>query len=62
MLRDSLKGSEARWHLLLWAPVMQGRDFQTQGHRIMETFELDGTLKGHLVPPPCSEQRNIQLD
>lgn len=47
MLRDSLKGSEARWHLLLRAPVMQGRDFQTQGHRIMETFELDGTLKGH---------------
>ena len=25
-------------------------------HRIIELFELEGTLKGHLVYLPCSEQ------
>jgi len=30
-------------------------------HRIRESFELEGTLKGHLVQPPCSAQGHLQL-
>jgi len=26
------------------------------GHRIIESFELEGTLEGHLVQLPCNEQ------
>jgi len=29
--------------------------------RIIEWFELEGTLKGHLVQPPCNEQGHPQL-
>ena len=29
--------------------------------RITELFELEGTLKGHLVQLPCSEQGHLQL-
>ena len=29
--------------------------------RIMESFELEGTLKGHLVQLPCNEEGNLQL-
>ena len=29
---------------------------------ITESFELEGILKGHLVPLPCSEQGHLQLD
>ena len=28
----------------------------------MESFELEGTLKGHLVQIPCNEQGHLQLD
>ena len=32
-------------------------------HRIIiESFELDGTLKGHLIQPSCNEQGHLQLD
>ena len=31
-------------------------------HRITESFELEGTLKGHLVQLPCIEQGYLQLD
>ena len=31
-------------------------------HRIKESFELEGTLKGHLVQHPCSQQEHLQLD
>ena len=27
-----------------------------------ELFELEGTLKGHLVQLPCNEQEHLQLD
>ena len=30
-------------------------------HRIVESFELEGTLKGHLVQLPCNEQGHLQL-
>ena len=29
--------------------------------RITESFELEGTVKGHLVQPPCTEQGHPQL-
>ena len=31
-------------------------------HRIIELFEFEGTLKGHLVQLPCTEQGHLQLD
>jgi len=30
-------------------------------HRIIEWFELEGTLKGHLVQLPCNEQEHLKL-
>jgi len=30
-------------------------------HRIIESFELEGTLQGHLVQLPCTEQGHLQL-
>ena len=35
-------------------------DFQDD--RIMETFELEGTPKGHLVQLPCNEHGHLQVD
>jgi len=29
--------------------------------RITESFDLEGTLKGHLAQLPCSEQGHLQL-
>ena len=29
---------------------------------IVELFELEGTLKGHLIQLPCNEQGHLQLD
>jgi len=31
-------------------------------HGIIKPFELEGTLKGHLVQLPCNEQGHLQLD
>ena len=31
-------------------------------HRIIESLELEGTFKGHLVQHPYSEQGHAQLD
>jgi len=31
-------------------------------HRITEWFGLEGTLKGHLLQLPCSEQGHLQTD
>jgi len=31
-------------------------------HRIIECFGLEGTVRGHLAQPPCSEQGHLQLD
>ena len=33
-----------------------------ENHRTTELFELEGTLKGHLVQLPCSEQGHLQLN
>jgi len=33
-----------------------------QNHRIIEWFGLEGTFKGHLVQPQCSEQEHLQID
>ena len=33
----------------------------TKNHRITQPFELEGTLKDHLVQLPCSEQGYIQI-
>jgi len=30
--------------------------------RIIESFGLEGTFRGHLAQPPCSEQGYLQLD
>ena len=31
-------------------------------HRITECFGLEGTFRGHLAQPPCSEQGHLPLD
>ena len=31
-------------------------------NRIIESLELEGTFKGHLVQLPCNEQGHVQLD
>ena len=31
-------------------------------HRTTESFELEATLKGHLVPRPCKEQGHLPPD
>lgn len=31
-------------------------------HRIIESFELEGTLKDHLAQPPCNEQGQLQFN
>jgi len=33
-----------------------------QNNRISELLELEGTIKGQLVQPPCSGQGHLQLD
>ena len=33
----------------------------TVNHRIIESFEFEGILKGHLVQLPRNEQRQLQL-
>ena len=44
---------------------MQGswtRNKQSQNHRIIESLELEGAFKGHVVQLPFNEQRHLQLD
>jgi len=36
--------------------------FSKDIHRIIESFELEGILKGHLLQLPCNEQGHLQLD
>jgi len=35
--------------------------FPLKDYRIIELFELEGTLKRHLVQLPCNEQGHLQL-
>ena len=35
---------------------------ESQNHRIIETFALEGAFKGHLVQPSCTEEGHLQLD
>ncbi|KAK4825368.1 hypothetical protein QYF61_027121 [Mycteria americana] len=35
---------------------------ESQNHRIIEWFWLEGTFKGHPVQSPCNEQGHLQLD
>jgi len=41
---------------------MKVRISSTGFHGIIEWFALEGTSKGHLVQPPCSEQGHLQPD
>ena len=34
----------------------------SQNHRFIERFGLEGTFRGHLAQPICSEQGHLQLD
>jgi len=36
-------------------------DLQLSAYRIIESFELEGTLKGHLVRLPCNEQGHLHI-
>lgn len=38
---------------------MQSVHFRNDGHRIIESFESEGTIKGHLVQLPHSEQGHL---
>jgi len=38
------------------------RLIESQKGRIIESLELEGTIKGHLVQLPCNEQGHPQLD
>jgi len=45
-----------------WLRLRMGRaQGQAVGSRIIGLFELEGTLKGHLVQLPCTEQGHLQL-
>jgi len=46
---------DTRWNEVIGASLESG------DHRIIESFELERTLKGHLVQPPCNEQGCLQL-
>lgn len=35
---------------------------RSKGCRIIETFGMEGTHRGHLVQPSCNERRYLQLD
>lgn len=35
--------------------------YMSQNHRIKELSELEGTLRGHLIQLPCTEQGYLQL-
>lgn len=41
---------------------LQVLNMQELDHRIIESFELEGILKGHLVQLPCSDQGRLQLN
>ena len=53
----------AVWHRgLAWEFVPPAVDLHVHKyHRIIELFELEGSLKGHLVQLPCNEQGCLQL-
>ena len=56
------------FHCVVWiiSEVFHGINTDTSGevkyHRITISFELEGTLKGHLVQLPCNEQGHLQLE
>ena len=39
-----------------------GNEKRSGRHRIIESLELEGTFKDHLVQLPCNEQGHPQLD
>ena len=47
-------GIRSRWINMTWK-------FKHAFYSIMESFELEETLKGHLAQLPCNEQRHLQL-
>jgi len=46
-----------RFCVSLWFMGKDGGD-----HRITKSFGLEGTFRGHLAQPPCSEQGHLPLD
>jgi len=44
-----------------WLGVKAVRKLQNAFDRIIESFDLQGTLKCHLIKPPCHEQGHLQL-
>ena len=51
-----------KWCSVLWACGVRCVDGELfPRHRIKDSFELEGTLKGHLVQLPCNEQGYLQL-
>ena len=55
-LRDAALAGRDGWRYL---PTEHEKDLGIC--RIIELFELEGTLKGHLVQLPCSEQEYLQF-
>jgi len=65
-----------RNHTAFWMPIMsetslnfsvlmQGKKYIYIAdiyHRIVESFQLEGTLKGHLVQLPCNKHRDLQVE
>lgn len=54
-------------HLFFGVPMAKRRPSgenrrELNKNKIIETFELEGTAKDHLVQLPCNEQGYLQLD
>jgi len=72
-IRKANKLNHMLFNAILWAkaiqvphtsPVVSGWNLNTAVfvlHRVMELFELERTLRGHLVQLPCNEQGCLQL-
>ena len=46
----------------MYEQCTEGVFLRSYFHRIIECFGLEGTFRGHLAQPPCSEQGHLQPD